>query len=205
MEWIRISDSKLKIILNEADMRRYALSSDTLSYENTETRRAVREMLTEARAEIGFDGAAERLLIQAYPSREGGCEFYVTKMDEQRDAPKEKEGEKKKPTPPPPKEGKGRVAVYTLPTLASLLAVCRQLAATGYRDYSAAYAGTGDTCYLVLRESTRASIYPIGAPLYHPAEEYGEKCGGTPKLAYIKEHADCLFDGDAVGALSPLA
>ena len=200
MELIRISDSKLKIILNEADMRRYALSSDSLSYENTETRRAVREMLTEAREEIGFDAAAERLLIQAYPSREGGCEFYVTKMDGK------KEEEKKKPqSPPPPKEGKGRVVIYTLPTLASLLTVCRHLAATGYCEYSAAYAGAGDTCYLVLRENIRTAAYPLTAPLYHPAEEYGEKYGTTPKLAYIKEHAHCLFDGDAVGTLASLA
>ena len=199
MELIRISDSKLKIILNEADMRRYALSSDSLSYENTETRRAVREMLTEARDEIGFDAAAERLLIQAYPSREGGCEFYVTKID----------GgaleEPKKPAPAAVKEGKGRVVIYTLPNLVALLSVCRHLAATGYREYSAAYAGRGDTCYLVLRENVRAMGYPPASAFYHPAEEYGEKYGTTPKLAYIKEHARCIYDGDAVGTLAPLA
>lgn len=199
MELIRISDSKLKIILSEADMRRYALSSDSLSYENTETRRAVREMLTEAREEIGFDAAAERLLIQAYPSREGGCEFYVTKIDGIR------EEEPKKSAPSVAKEGKGRVVVYTLPNLAALLAVCRHLAATGYREYSAAYADTGDICYLVLRESIRTSGFPPTPPLYHPAQEYGEKGGTTPKLAYIKEHARCIYDGDAVGTLAPLA
>ena len=75
MELIRISDSKLKIILNETDMRRYALSSDTLSYENGDTRRAVREVLAEAEEETGFHATADRLLIQAYPSRDGGCEL----------------------------------------------------------------------------------------------------------------------------------
>ena len=199
MDLIRISDSKLKIILTEADMRRYALSSDNLSYENTETRRAVREMLTEAEEETGFDAASDRLLVQAYPSREGGCEFYVTKIE-----PGTPE-EKKKPRPQTAKEGKGRLVVYLLPTLASLLAVCRQLSATGYRDYSAAYTGKGESCYLVLRENLRASGYPLRAPLYHPAEEYGDKEGGSAKLGYIKEHAKCIFDGDAVGALAPLA
>jgi negative regulator of genetic competence, sporulation and motility len=199
MELIRISDSKLKIILNETDMQRYALSSDALSYENCETRRAVREVLAEAEEETGFHATADRLLIQAYPSRDGGCELYVTKIE----TPATEE--KKKTYTPPPKEGKGRLVIYTLPALSALLAVCRQLSVTGYCDYSAAYTGEGDTCYLVLREGTRTSAYPLSAPLYHPAEEYGEKETAAGKLAYIKEHARCIYEGDAVGTLAPLA
>ena len=200
MELIRISDSKLKIILNETDMRRYALSSDALSYEDCETRRAVREVLAEAEVQTGFHPAADRLLIQAYPSRDGGCELYVTKLE---GAPVQEE--KKKQQPPPQKEGKGRLSLYTLPTLSALLAVCRQLAATGYREYSAAYAGEGDSCYLVLCESTRASGYPPAPPAYHPAEEYGEKQSGTAPLSYIKEHSRCICEGEAVALLSSLA
>lgn len=210
MELIRISDSKLKIMLTEADMRRYALSSDHLSYENSETRRAVKEMLQEAHEETGFDAATDRLLIQVYPSREGGCELYITKIqaatEEEKKDEERKEEEKKKEPPPPPKEVRGRVVIYALPTLSALLAVCRQLAVTGYREYSAAYTAKGERCYLVLREPPpHVASYPLAAPLYHPAEEYGEKYGGTAKLAYIKEHASCIFDGDAVGRLAPLA
>ena len=41
MELIKISDTKLKIMLSAEDMARYAIASESLNYENTETRRAV--------------------------------------------------------------------------------------------------------------------------------------------------------------------
>ena len=75
MELIRISDSKLKIMLNAEDMVHYAINSDLLNYENTETRRAVWQILDEAKQQTGFDAASDRVLIQVYPSRAGGCEM----------------------------------------------------------------------------------------------------------------------------------
>lgn len=199
MELIRISDSKLKIILTESDMRRYALTDENLSYENADVRRAVREMLAEAREESGFVADAERMLIEVYPSRGGGCELYVTKILAPAPA------DTKKAPPPPAREERTRPVVYLLPSLADLLRICRHLAATDYRGESAAYIGEGDACYLVLSEPLRGVGYPHSAPLYHPAEEYGERCSGNTKLTYVREHAHCLLDTDAVARLSALA
>ena len=80
MELLLISDSKLKVMLSEEDMRRYDLNAETVNYENTETRRAFWKILDEAKERTGFDAASDKVLIQLYPSRDGGCELFVTKL-----------------------------------------------------------------------------------------------------------------------------
>ena len=68
MELIRISDSKMKIMLSAEDMARYEITAERLNYENTETRRVVWQILDEAKQKTGFDAASDRVLIQVYPS-----------------------------------------------------------------------------------------------------------------------------------------
>lgn len=80
MEWIRISESKLKIMLSDEDARRYALDCRSADYADVMTREAFREILTEVRAETGFDATEDKVYIQMYPSKGGGCELFVTKM-----------------------------------------------------------------------------------------------------------------------------
>lgn len=44
------------------------------------TRQSVWRVLDRARVECGFDGGGDKLLIQFYPDRAGGCEMFVTKL-----------------------------------------------------------------------------------------------------------------------------
>ena len=80
MEIIRIGNDKLKLILTDGDLKKYSLKTERLDYDNTETRRVLWQILDEAKKETGFDAAAERTLVQAYPGRRGGCEIYVTRL-----------------------------------------------------------------------------------------------------------------------------
>ena len=41
MELIQIGENRLKVMLTEEDMRRYAIEFELLDYGNTETRRAI--------------------------------------------------------------------------------------------------------------------------------------------------------------------
>ena len=195
MELIRISDSKLKIMLNAEDMAHYAITSDLLNYENTETRRVVWQILDEAKQKTGFNAASDRVLIQVYPSRAGGCEMYVTKVP---------------PPLPHPSEGdrmrtnEGRPEIYFFANLDDLLHACKQLSCRTPFGESVAYAAQEGGYYLLLRETAADSV--MGAPLaYNPAEEYGErkKCT-TARIAYIREHTICLCEHDAVERLSTL-
>lgn len=81
MELIRISESKLKVMLTSEDMRQYELNAADLDCEDSETRQAFRCILEKAKNQTGFDTHNYRIFIQAYPCRGGGCELYVTKLE----------------------------------------------------------------------------------------------------------------------------
>lgn len=91
MELIIISSSKLKIMLTAPDMQHYELQGNSLSCVDEGTRRAFRHIFDDARAQAGFDTEGERLFIQLYTSRDGGCEIFVTKLgeNETKDAPQD--------------------------------------------------------------------------------------------------------------------
>ena len=80
MELIMINENKLKITLSVCDMKQYCLDCSTIDYDNTETRRAFWSILDEVKHQTGFDAASQKVFIQLYPSKEGGCEMYVTKL-----------------------------------------------------------------------------------------------------------------------------
>lgn len=71
MELILIGTDKLKVMLTEEDMKFYAIEFERLDYGNTETRRAIWSILDEAKRQIGFDAARDRIYIQAYKNIAG--------------------------------------------------------------------------------------------------------------------------------------
>lgn len=80
MELIVISKNKLKIMLTAPDMIHYDLEATCMECANPRTRAAFRHIFDDARNQIGFQTEGERLYIQFFASREGGCEIFVTKM-----------------------------------------------------------------------------------------------------------------------------
>lgn len=80
MELILISNTKLKIMLNESDMQKYHIGSDSDCAEIS-TRKAIRTLLECARDQIGFNTDGEEIFVQLYTSKHGGCELFVTKCN----------------------------------------------------------------------------------------------------------------------------
>ena len=78
MELIPINNSKLKIMLDESDMKEYNIS-DEADCANGETRQAIRHILDRARDQIGFNTEGSEIFVQLYTSKRGGCELFVTK------------------------------------------------------------------------------------------------------------------------------
>ena len=109
MELILIGTDKLKVMLTEEDMKFYAIEFERLDYGNTETRRAIWSILDEAKRQIGFDAARDRIYIQAYKNIAGGCELFVSCAD----AGQKSLGIKK--------------LLYRFDSMASLLCACRLL------------------------------------------------------------------------------
>jgi negative regulator of genetic competence, sporulation and motility len=90
MELILISNTKLKIMLNESDMRQYRISEEADCAE-PDTRRAIRNLLEKAREQIGFNTEGSEIFVQLYTSRKGGCELFITKTSLEEPAQRAKE------------------------------------------------------------------------------------------------------------------
>ena len=78
MELILISNTKLKIMLDESDMKKYHIGNES-DCADSGTRRAIRSLLDRARDQIGFNTEGEEIFVQLYTSKRGGCELFVTK------------------------------------------------------------------------------------------------------------------------------
>ena len=81
MELILISNTKLKIMLDESDMKKYNISSEC-DCAGGSTRKAIRSLLECAKDKVGFNTDGEEIFVQLYASKRGGCELFVTKCKE---------------------------------------------------------------------------------------------------------------------------
>ncbi|MBQ8907977.1 MAG: adaptor protein MecA [Clostridia bacterium] len=195
MDLIRISDDKLKVILDKRDMQEYALSNENLDYDNEDTRRALWEILDEAKRRLGFNAAENRILVQAYPDKKGGCEIYVTKMEEMDAA----EGRERR------RSIRGRLSVFSFGDFDTLCAVCKRLSTSPHQYESALYYHR-IFYYLFIKERLTDSILPPSrlSPLSF-VEEYAKRAKGPLEAAYIKEHGESLLESHAIEKLAPLA
>lgn len=208
MELILISSSKLKIMLSDADMEKYDLKAETIDYDNTATRRAFWSILDDAKNETGFDAASDRLFIQMYPSKDGGCEMFVTKLgtlcaEESPASPCSPERKRSRmPLPPKGEEKtKERLFVYSFESLEWLLQACRRLLRVKWRGRSKAYKAYDGKCYLFLYE--RGEALPLLTRLSFLGE-YGIAEHAETITLYIKEYASPLCENSAVETLGVL-
>ena len=193
MELIRISDSKLKVMLNAEDMAHYELNCETIDTADSPSRRGFWSILDEAKRQTGFDPAGERVFVQLYPEKSGGCEMFVTKLGvRSRDhAVRSAEPRREYSAHPPVRMPQERV--YRFAALSDLLEACRRMRDAEGIDGGSAYVNeTKDAFYLLLERDV-----PFLA-------EYNAVPGGRQDLYYIEEHCRC-FSRDAVRALGDLA
>lgn len=185
MELIVISENKLKVMLTADDMRHYNLNCDTIDSDNAPARRAFRSILDDARAQTGFDAGKDKIFVQLYPGKSGGCEMFVTKLNTL------KPEEKKPLAAPQKKEPAVKEHAYVFPALPLLLQASRRLR-ENYSGSARAFADRERREYfLVLSED---------APFL--AEYEGRKCKSR-EIPYILEYCRCFCE-DAPAILSEL-
>ena len=194
MELIIIDESKVKVMLSPIDMRHFELNASDMDYENRHTRMALKAILQEVRQKSGLDVTGDKMLVQVYPSRDGGCEMFITRL-----------------SPPSgncafPKSLtllSAQNSVFRFDNFEHLLAVCRALHKSGYELESAVYQKEDGVWYLHLQENCQKSEKGTFGALSF-ALEFGEYFGESIALAYIKEHFSCVIEKDAVPKLASL-
>lgn len=194
MELLVISESKLKIMLDEKDMEKYGLNTSELDYEDPPTRKKLLRILDDVKEHSGFDTAADKLLIQLYPSRDGGGEMFVTKLGL---LPASAEQSLKR------SRGVGVFCrgtdIFFTPEFPSLLHMAKLCEGIRYIERSYLFFEEDRGYYLVLDQRGSAGS---PSPLW-PLCEYADRISPS-RRAYIEEYAHPLLEGDAIAKLSEL-
>ena len=178
MELIRISDDKIKISLTKAELDSYEISVESMDYGAEQTRSVFKELFGRAKQSTGFDAQGNKVFVQIYSARDGGCEIFVSKLETPQKKTLRIKGEES----------------FLLESLDDLLAVCRQIERIGHDTPSDAYS-YGERFVLVLSQPSKSvSSY---------AREYGKKCENYT-AGYINEHFGLIKKGDAVQVLARL-
>lgn len=79
MEFLLISESKLKIVMTGEEVKKYELNTSG-EIGSPGLRRSFWRVLDIAKNQVGFDPNGDKILIQLYPIKDLGCEIFVTKL-----------------------------------------------------------------------------------------------------------------------------
>ena len=204
MELIRISDHKLKIMLTPSDMQHFELNAATFGEDRAEMHRTFRLLLEEIRKQTDFDAEENRISVQYFPSREGGCEMFISRLGAAEDRPGLPAARKSaRQLRTAVSAGYTRECVYRFPRIEELLAVCKRLDTLGYTGDSSAMRDTQGAYYLFL---TVCAPSPFSIPDELAfLTEYGSIESCSIQKTHLCEHGHGIVLGDAVHRLAELA
>lgn len=208
MDLIKISDTKLKIMLTSSDMTQYDLHNDHISIADIHVRNVLRRLLEKAKEQTGFDGDMTRLYVQMYPGADGGCELFISK-------PEGDDAIHAICTPPIMQnthshsralvaaERHGRdMCVYSFTRLEHLIDACKRLQKIGFCGKSDLFATNSSGFYLFLHDFPTPSLYAPDE--YCFLGEYGNRENARALLNYIGEYARLICRQNAVEQIAQL-
>lgn len=225
MELILISKSKLKIMLDEKDMKEYNIGDET-DCARAETRRAIRTILDRAKDQIGFNTEGVEIFVQLYTSKSGGCELFVTKGNDSdnfvsntahpsdKRQKKRETGQKKTDIfddrsdslpehadilPKSLESEFGRVA-FSFDSLSDIFKVCRLLKSKGFSGRSHALKDMEGKYYLFILGLDMKAYSRLDDMSF--IYEYGKKERWDTLFTYLEEHGKVLCFDNAVDVLS---
>ena len=204
MELIRISNSKLKIMLTPMDMRHFELSTDNFYDDSEKMHRSFRLLLDEVKRQSGFEADDHRISVQYFPSREGGCEMFISNLSGEKECTTCALTPAQQMQPVTRTRGSFcRSFAYRFEGLDELLSVCRRLLPMDYITASSAYRDDTGRYYLILN-TFAASPFATPEELYFVVE-YGHLENAAQLRLYLAEHGSVVCAEDAVGTLGEIA
>lgn len=194
MEVLKINSAKLKIMLTFDDMIEYGLCADKIDYNDTSTKRSFWKILDKARELSGFDTEGDKVLIQFYPSKDGGCELFITKLGLVPSLAEKTISKSNRIT-----MLASRKTLYKFDDLDSLVKISKVLCGKDSVRESDLFSEREGCFYLELAERGSSK----GAHISELAviSEYAKP---IPEVLYpyIREHCEKLTNGDAIKQLS---
>ena len=213
MEFILINENKIKVMLSEEDLDEFEIDAEEMDYSNTETKRMFWDILSRAKHSTGFDTDGQRVLVQLYPSRKGGCEMFVTKIGLLSDSFGQNEADDTNNPHIADRMtvrshgkrnllSKKEVFAYSFDSIGDVLRVCRRLADIGYSEESSLYIDENEKIYLFLC-GIEKNYYPT-VDDHSFICEFGRRINRETTQLYLAEHGRRICNHNAVAYLSTL-
>ena len=198
MEAILIKNDRMKISLSKSEMAKYGLDCESRSL--SDSGRAIRKILDDAKAKTGFDTSNGRLLVELFGSSKSGCELFVSKKSSRYFKRTAKRTEKRafkiadKASEKQPEKEEALALVFS--TLSGMLCACAALLPCRAKEKPcSAFVFEEDSCYILLAERGMAEAL----------SDYSKKAVACDRLllSFIKEHGRKI-SGNAERDLAPL-
>lgn len=229
MELILISNSKLKIMLNESDMKQYNISDETDCAEIS-ARRTIRRLLERAKLQTGFNTEGSEIFVQLYTSKNGGCELFVTKSSSENESKgSEREYERTGKASDERKKSRTQLSrpnaateycratyrsdteqneksaeignmAFSFSSIKDVCNVCKRLSLLQIPTVSRAVADDFGGFYLLLHGVGVAAYERLGKLTF--INEYGERENYAQISAYLAEHGKIICDTGAIETLA---
>ncbi len=195
MEFLLIGESKIKIVLNEEETERYGLDKSAPDVSGTGARRSFWRILDMAKSEVGFDPSGDKVLIQLYPIKSGGCEIFVTKLGILPDASARLVSKSNKVALLSKKK-----SLYLFGKLEDVIGAARAVKAVSGETLPECDVFTADDKYYLSIEEYGKGGEPIEFPCIL---EFGVGLAAD-MFTYVFEHATRLTNGDGIEIFSGL-
>ena len=210
MELIVIGENKLKIMMSQGDMERFGLDENEFYLSVTDTRKILDKILQNCPVKTGFETIlpSDKILIQLYPEKDGGCELFVTKIELDSECDSKEEDIFMPPlnderfllpgTTKKNAESKKIHLTYSFEELDFLIAACKELHKRGFFGKSSFYKGEEGKYFLFIsavKEENEKS------PPVSFISEFGELENTDRTSLYLAEYGECIMEKDAVELL----
>ncbi len=199
MEFILISEEKLKIILSKEEMTEFEMSPDDFDYSKISTKHILWSVLNKAHNETGFDADKCKLFVQVYASKDGGCEIYISKI--------RKEQFEHNTNTYYEKDNTSSGGYFLSLGFDNLISLCNRLNNDKIKYHTILYYNDIGLYVLILKPKKRFPSYYKEIEVNEPLPDYLTEYGRINKLDdytenYFEEHYIKIADGNAAELLS---
>ena len=206
MEYLMINESKLKVLLDGSDLENRNLDAHELDYADPYAKKLFGDILCYAKDNLGFDTSGHRVLLQLFPSRDGSCELFITKLGKlDRDSEDTTTHEKKKEQSPHKKQKNQKA--FRFDSLHDLLTVCKRLYLSEIECSGAVYVDRDEIWYLLLSldDPLYDDVYDV-LPINDLSFifEYGAPENPHSLCMYLCEHARKINAENAIEVLGSM-
>ena len=192
MEILKISKYAIRISLTTDEIKEYNIPND-LSLADEDMKIAFTRLLDKAKSEVDFSYAGRKIFTEIYPSRDGGCEIFISCIYTE-----DKEGVAKDKQGADNKKSKPMQVIFDFDSFDNLLCACHRLKEINFKKKSVVYYCSESKHYFMVLEDVYIKDIRF-AFLF----EYGKNIKANV-LSYVNEHYKCIVKRDSVRVLSAL-